>query len=283
MKLFPNCKINIGLRVVRKREDGYHDLETIFYPVYGLHDELEVEPSAEFAFVQDGLTVDCSPTDNLIYKTYSRMRERYPQISNVTITFKKNIPFGAGLGGGSSDAAAVMKAVVKLLNLKTTDEELFKIALQIGADVPYFLKNKPARVNGIGEFITPIKIKKKYDVLLVKPKQGCATKEVFKASDDTSWGRADIEKTIEYIEKDNLNELKNVINNDLEEAATNIVPEIKLLKDRLYNDGFEIVGMTGSGSTVFAFVTKPKLAKRKLAKYQEDYDFAEITSLYTNL
>ena len=111
MKLFPNCKINIGLRVVRKREDGYHDLETIFYPVYGLHDELEVQPSDEFTFIQEGITVDCLPTDNLIYKVYARMRDRYPQIGNVTISFKKNIPFGAGLGGGSSDAAHMAMAL----------------------------------------------------------------------------------------------------------------------------------------------------------------------------
>ena len=100
MILIPNCKINIGLRVVRKREDGYHDLETIFYPVYGLHDELEVERSTNFEFCQEGLAVDCSAEDNLLIKCYQRMRAKYPQVGNVRIRFKKNIPFGAGLGGG---------------------------------------------------------------------------------------------------------------------------------------------------------------------------------------
>ena len=124
MKLFPNCKINIGLRVVRKREDGYHDLETIFYPVYGLHDELEVEPAEEFAFLQDGLVVDCLPTDNLIYKVYKRMQEHFPQIGTVKITFKKNIPFGAGLGGGSSDAAHMAIALNEIFSLGLTREQL---------------------------------------------------------------------------------------------------------------------------------------------------------------
>ena len=92
MKLFPNCKINIGLRVVRKREDGYHDLETIFYPIVGLHDELEVEAADHFNFVQEGLAVDCPAEDNLIIKCYQRMRAKYPQIGDVCIRFKKNIP-----------------------------------------------------------------------------------------------------------------------------------------------------------------------------------------------
>jgi 4-diphosphocytidyl-2-C-methyl-D-erythritol kinase len=89
MKLYPNCKINIGLHIVRKRQDGYHDLETIFYPVYGLCDELEVEKANEFAFIQDGLKLDCLPTDNLIYKLYTQMRSRYSQIGDVKINFKK--------------------------------------------------------------------------------------------------------------------------------------------------------------------------------------------------
>ena len=285
MLIEANAKINLALNIVERRVDLYHNLDMVVLPLK-LHDTIDI---SVLPFKGEDSYITCDDPSitkgdfNLASVALRKMREYFNFTQQFRIHIHKAIPASAGLGGGSSDAAAVMKAVVKLLNLKTTEEELFKIALQIGADVPYFLKNKPARVNGIGEFITPIKIKKKYDVLLVKPKQGCATKEVFKASDDTSWGRADIEKTIEYIENDKLNELKNVINNDLEEAATNIVPEIKLLKNRLYNDGFEIVGMTGSGSTVFAFVKNPKLAKRKLAKYQEDYGFAEITSLYTNL
>ena len=113
MILYPNCKINLGLRVIRKREDGYHDLETIFVPIYGLHDELEVEPipttsfkgKETFTFQQEGITVDCRPEDNLIIKCYQNMAAKYPQIQPVSIRFRKNIPFGAGLGGGSSDAA----------------------------------------------------------------------------------------------------------------------------------------------------------------------------------
>ena len=105
MLLYPNCKINLGLRIIRKREDGYHDLETIFVPVYGLHDELEVNPSDSFSFTQEGIAVDCKAEDNLLIKCYRAMAAKYPQVGPVSIRFRKNIPFGAGLGGGSSDAA----------------------------------------------------------------------------------------------------------------------------------------------------------------------------------
>ena len=129
MLLYPNCKINLGLRVIRKREDGYHDIETIFLPIYGLHDELEVRPNPnpslkgrEFEFTQEGLTVDCEAEDNLIVKCYRLMKAKYPKVGNVAVRFKKNIPFGAGLGGGSSDAAHMAIALNKLFELGLSPE-----------------------------------------------------------------------------------------------------------------------------------------------------------------
>jgi len=134
MILYPNCKINLGLRVVRKREDGYHDLETVFVPVYGLHDELEVEPIPApslkgrgiVRFEQEGIAVDCKPEDNLIIKCYRQMAAKYPQIGAVQVRFMKNIPFGAGLGGGSSDAAHMAIALNELFGLGLTKEQLAK-------------------------------------------------------------------------------------------------------------------------------------------------------------
>ena len=131
MILYPNCKINFGLRVTRKRKDGYHDLETVFLPVYALHDELEVvvshqqsEASHQISFIQEGIAVDCKPEDNLIIRCYERMAAKYPQIGNVSIRFKKNIPFGAGLGGGSSDAAHMALALNELFHLGLSKEQL---------------------------------------------------------------------------------------------------------------------------------------------------------------
>ena len=143
MILHPNCKINIGLRVIGKRADGYHDLETIFYPVTGVHDVLEVAEAKEFAFEQTGIAVDCPEEDNLIIKCYRRMRARYPQIGDVSIRFEKRIPFGAGLGGGSSDAAHMAIALNELFDLGLSREQLAAEVAPLGADCSFFVYNTP--------------------------------------------------------------------------------------------------------------------------------------------
>lgn len=245
MKLFPNCKINIGLRVVRKREDGYHDLETIFFPVYGLHDELEVEPSAEFAFVQDGLTVDCLPTDNLIYKTYTCMRERYPQIGNVTITFKKNIPFGAGLGGGSSDAAHMAIALNEIFALGLTPQQLAQEVRPLGADCPFFIYNTPCYAEGIGDELSPIDLDLSgLRLIMIKPACGVSTKEAY--SGIKPKGCSDLCQ----VTQDRL-KLFSVAENDFEETVFAIHPELEAIKKRLQDAGALYAAMSGSGSTIF--------------------------------
>lgn len=143
MLLYPNCKINIGLRVISKRADGYHDLETIFYPVKGLSDILEVIPSKQFRFTQSGLVVDCPADDNLIIKCFRRMQAHYPQIGNVDIRFTKRIPFGAGLGGGSSDAAHMAIALNELFELGLTQQQLAAEVAPLGADCAFFIYNTP--------------------------------------------------------------------------------------------------------------------------------------------
>ena len=245
MKLFPNCKINIGLRVVRKREDGYHDLETIFYPVYGLHDELEVVPSEEFAFVQDGLTVDCSPTDNLIHKTYVRMRERYPQIGNVTIKFKKNIPFGAGLGGGSSDAAHMAIALNDIFELGLTPQQLAQEVRPLGADCPFFIYNTPCYAEGIGDELSPIDLDLSgLRLIMIKPASGVSTKEAY--SGIKPKGCSDLCQ----VTQDRL-KLFAVAENDFEETVFAVHPELAAIKKRLLDAGALYAAMSGSGSTIF--------------------------------
>ena len=245
MKLYPNCKINIGLRVVRKREDGYHDLETIFFPVYGLHDELEVEPSAEFAFVQDGLTVDCLPTDNLIYKTYTRMRERYPQIGNVTITFKKNIPFGAGLGGGSSDAAHMAIALNEIFALGLTPEQLAQEVRPLGADCPFFIYNTPCYAEGIGDELSPIDLDLSgLRLIMIKPACGVSTKEAYGGIVPKGSG-------VQEFRSIGVQELFSVAENDFEETVFKIHPELASIKKRLQDAGAMYAAMSGSGSTIF--------------------------------
>ena len=250
MKLFPNCKINIGLRVVRKREDGYHDLETIFYPVYGLHDELEVEVAEKFSFLQDGLIVDCLPADNLIYKVYKRMQEHFPQIGNVKITFKKNIPFGAGLGGGSSDAAHMALALNELFNLGLTKQQLAEEVRPLGADCPFFVYNTPCYAEGIGDKLTPISLDLSgLRLVMIKPACGVSTKEAYAGIKPR--GTCEVFNTLcDSNDFNNLEVLKN-LTNDFEETVCKIHPEIAEIKQRLLGAGAVYAAMSGSGSTVF--------------------------------
>jgi 4-diphosphocytidyl-2-C-methyl-D-erythritol kinase len=245
MKLSPNCKINIGLRVVRKREDGYHDLETIFYPVYGLHDELEVEIADEFAFLQDGIEVDCLPTDNLIYKVYQRMQEHFPQIGNVRIRFKKNIPFGAGLGGGSSDAAHMAIALNELFQLGLTQKQLAEEVRPLGADCPFFIYNTPCYAEGIGDKLTPISLDLSgMRLVMIKPDCGVSTKEAYAGIKPK--GCSELFKVVQ-----NGSELFKEATNDFEDTVFVAHPEIAEIKQRLLDAGAVYAAMSGSGSTVF--------------------------------
>ena len=250
MQLFPNCKINLGLRIVRKREDGYHDLETIFYPVYGLHDELEVEPAEEFAFLQDGLVVDCLPTDNLIYKVYKRMQEHFPQIGNVKITFKKNIPFGAGLGGGSSDAAHMAIALNEIFALGLTREQLAEEVRPLGADCPFFIYNTPCYAEGIGDQLTPISLDLSgLRLVMIKPACGVSTKEAYAGIKPK--GTCKVLNDLKVLTALNDLTILSALTNDFEETVCKVHPEIAEIKQRLLDAGALYAAMSGSGSTVF--------------------------------
>jgi 4-diphosphocytidyl-2-C-methyl-D-erythritol kinase len=230
---------------VRKREDGYHDLETIFYPVYGLHDELEVQASDEFAFIQEGITVDCLPTDNLIYRVYARMRERYPQIGNVTISFKKNIPFGAGLGGGSSDAAHMAIALNEIFALGLTKAQLAQEVRPLGADCPFFIYNTPCYAEGIGDELTPIDLNLSgLRLVMIKPECGVSTKEAYGGIKPK--GCSDLYQ----VTQDHL-KLFAVAENDFEETVFTLHPELATIKKRLQDAGALYAAMSGSGSTIF--------------------------------
>ena len=250
MQLFPNCKINLGLRIVRKREDGYHDLETIFYPVYGLHDELEVEPAEEFALLQDGLVVDCLPTDNLIYKVYKRMQEHFPQIGNVKITFKKNIPFGAGLGGGSSDAAHMAIALNEIFSLGLTREQLAEEVRPLGADCPFFIYNTPCYAEGIGDQLTPISLDLSgLRLVMIKPACGVSTKEAYGGI--IPKGTSKVLNNLKDLTALNDLTILSALTNDFEETVCKVHPEIAEIKQRLLDAGALYAAMSGSGSTVF--------------------------------
>ena len=233
MILYPNCKINLGLRVVRKREDGYHDLETIFVPIYGLHDELEVVPADRFSFVQEGITVDCKPEDNLIVKCYRQMKAKYPQIGDIAVRFKKNIPFGAGLGGGSSDATHMAIALNELFALGLSKEQLATEVSVLGADCAFFVYNVPCYAEGIGDKLTPIELDlKDTRIVMLKPDEGVSTKEAY--SGITPNPNPFDSKT-----------------NDFEKTVFPLHPIIGQIKKRLLDAGAFYASMSGSGSTVY--------------------------------
>lgn len=250
MIFYPNCKINIGLRVVRKREDGYHDLETIFYPVFGLHDELQVETAEHFEFIQEGLAIDCPAEDNLIIKCYQRMRAKYPQIGDVHIRFKKNIPFGAGLGGGSSDAAHMALALNDIFALELTKKQLAEEVRPLGADCPFFIYNTPCYAEGIGDKLIPISMNLSgLRLVMIKPTCGVSTREAYSGIIRHPEVEGQIKQALE--EGKGMTNMHRLLINDFEQTVFPLHPEIAKIKKQLQDAGAMYAAMSGSGSTVF--------------------------------
>ena len=265
MILYPNCKINLGLRVVRKREDGYHDLETIFVPIYGLHDELEVikgerlkvKGERDISFMQEGIKVDCNPEDNLIVKCYRKFAKKYNLDSSISIRFKKNIPFGAGLGGGSSDAAHMAIALNELFELGFSKEELAEEVKELGADCPFFIYNVPCFAEGIGDKLTPIDLDLKGTrIVMIKPEEGVSTKEAYSGMRPHPEAAQRIKTAIAQSKKGLLSfdfRLSTIFTNDFEATVFPKHPIIADIKKRLQDAGAYYASMSGSGSTVFGF------------------------------
>ena len=179
MITYPNCKINLGLHVVVKRSDGYHDVETIFLPVHDLCDELEIVEGA-LSMVQDGIVLDNAPEDNLCMKAWKLLHEEFG-IPPVSIRLKKNIPFGAGLGGGSSDAAFTLKMLNEMFSLCLGDSDLERLAARLGADCAFFIRNQPAYATGIGDQLELIKLDlSAYRIVIEIPEgEHVSTKEAY--------------------------------------------------------------------------------------------------------
>jgi 4-diphosphocytidyl-2-C-methyl-D-erythritol kinase len=248
MLLYPNAKINLGLNIVEKRPDGYHNIETVFYPI-GLCDVLEIEASetcSDYSFSSSGIAIDGDPEDNLIVKAYHLLRSGY-QFPAVDISLVKQIPFGAGLGGGSSDAAFMLKALNEMFQLKATPNRLEKLAAKLGADCPVFVKNKPVYATGIGNVFTPLKLSLKgYFLLLVKPDIHVSTPEAYSLVVPQKPELS----LIDLIQRP-ISEWKSLIKNDFEKSVFSKHPTISKIKDDLYEMGAVYASMSGSGSSVY--------------------------------
>lgn len=249
MVTYPNCKINLGLHVTSKRPDGYHNIESIFLPV-PLTDTLSINPSDEFSFVQDGFPIDGDPMSNLVVKAYSLLKKDYPsQVSPVDIQLTKNIPFGAGLGGGSADASFTLKMVNDLFSLHISNAGLKNYASRLGADCPFFIDNHPVYATETGNQFSEVDIDvKKYKLVLLKPQCGVSTVEAYRGLTPRP-GKVDLRQAI----KKPISEWKDSIFNHFEESIFPKCPEVAELKQFLYSHGALYASMSGSGSSVYGF------------------------------
>ena len=273
------AKINISLNITKKREDGFHELDSVMLPL-SMHDSLVISKlnTANDNFV----TVDDFSIGTFSYNLATFAIEKLQSIYHFNDKFRilihKVIPIQAGLGGGSSNAAFTLKAVNTMLKLGASDEELIDIGKTLGCDIPFFIKCKPARVQGVGEVLTPINIKNNYYVLLVKPDAGCSTKEVYGISDTMDLKVANIDNVVKALEDGDDELLANNISNALQEPAIKLVPGIQTIIDELRENGLKMVQVTGSGSAVFALSTDKSLLKRVFKKLEEKYE-VELTKV----
>lgn len=247
MILKSGCKINIGLYITERREDGFHNLESLFYPVNSLFDLVEVvkREDNEVCFSQSGIEVECESENNLCVKAYRAFASHYP-LGGVNIHLHKSVPFGAGLGGGSANAAAVILLLNSIFEIGAEDDTLATIGLKVGSDVPFFIFNKPLIAEGRGEIFSSVDISLEGKYLtIVKPDFGVSTKEAYSRINP---------KTPDYpllssLKKD-ISEWKSYISNDFEAAVCN--ERMFEIKEQLYSLGASYVSLSGSGSAIYA-------------------------------
>ena len=249
MILHANCKINLGLDILRRREDGFHDLETVMIPVPELYDVVEVTLAEEHStFEQEGLVVDCDAESNLCMKAL-RLMQRLYGVGEVHIRLDKRVPFGAGLGGGSSDATAVILALNELYELGLSEERLVEVAAMIGSDTAFFVRNTPQLCTGRGEKMIPIELPLQGLYLAIaKPKEGVSTKEAYSGVTPAT-PAVRLAKAL----KRPIAEWQGVVKNDFEPHIFVTHPAIAELKKAMLDAGAIYASMSGSGSAVFGF------------------------------
>lgn len=247
MILFPNAKINIGLNVLRRRPDGYHDLDTLFYPI-GWRDVLEIVPaSGECATLTvTGRAVDCPAEKNLVMKAYRALSEKV-ELPPVDIYLHKVIPDGAGLGGGSSDAAFTLRGLNEMFALGMTDADLAGVAVTIGADCPFFIYNRPMFASGIGDLLRPAGLSLDgYLICVVKPDESVSTREAYSGVVPSVPLAPLSDKLSRPVET-----WRGEVANDFEKSVFPLHPVIESVKERLYGLGAVYASMSGSGAAVY--------------------------------
>ncbi|PKR80983.1 4-(cytidine 5'-diphospho)-2-C-methyl-D-erythritol kinase [Brumimicrobium salinarum] len=249
---FPNCKINIGLNILGKRKDGYHEINTLMYPV-PIHDVLEIIPHKNFSFSSSGLPIPGKYEDNLVIKAYELLKPEF-NLAPVHIHLYKNIPMGGGLGGGSSNGAFALKMLNEIFKLNLNERQLQDRALKLGSDCPFFISNCPQLAKGRGEVLEkhPLNLKGSF-LMLVNNGIHINTKEAYARVEPKTPNYF-----IENLVMEPFESWKSDVYNDFEVPTLDKYPDLQTIKDKLYANGAFYAAMTGSGSTMYGlFAEKP--------------------------
>jgi 4-diphosphocytidyl-2-C-methyl-D-erythritol kinase len=285
------AKVNLGLRVVGRRSDGYHLIESLFVPL-DLADEVRVEVlaggregvslSLEVDPLLGGAADLRAEADNLAVRAARVFLEAADLSAAVRVRVRKRIPVAAGLGGGSSDAGAVLRALMRLFPAALPEGEVARLALGLGADVPYFLDPRPALVSGIGEVIEPVGGVPELLLLLANPGESLATAEVYGAVDalGPSLTRVEPGSTLRALSGlwSDSNAFAKLLENDLEEAAVRLCPAISILRERIRAAGALAAGMSGSGATVVGVFSDQAAAGRALERVRSESGVWALTA-----
>lgn len=278
MKIKAYAKINLALDVIRKREDGYHELEMIMAPIT-LHDLIYINT------IDEGIEIESNskimPTDerNIMYKAVALIKERYGIKKGVKIYVYKHIPTQAGLAGGSADGAAVIKAMNKLFYLNLSNEQMARLGKEVGADVPFCIYQKMAIVSGIGEKLTFIEQPFECKILLVKPKKGVSTKKSFSSLDLSRASHQDCYLMAKGIEQNDYQTVIDNLQNTLEAPSIKMVPEIAIIKQEMLKIGFDGALMSGSGSCVFGLTRSDMILEKGFKFFKGKYYFVRKTEI----
>ncbi|MBK7763101.1 MAG: 4-(cytidine 5'-diphospho)-2-C-methyl-D-erythritol kinase [Bacteroidetes bacterium] len=247
---FPHCKINLGLRITAKREDHYHDLDTVFYPV-AINDALEFVVADEMKFMSSGISIP-GKGKNLVVAAYDFIKADHPDLPPIHIHLHKQIPIGAGLGGGSSNAAAMLKMLNTFFDLKISHEKLHHYASQLGSDCPFFLYDSACKASGRGEILKLIQLDlAAYRMVLVYPNLHISTADAF-----SEIKPCQVQRSCAEIVNLPITEWRELLINDFEESIFNRHSILADIKQKLYDQGALYAAMSGSGSTIFGIFGK---------------------------
>tara|TARA_B100000508_G_C11465302_1_gene281488 strand:- start:1098 stop:1901 length:804 start_codon:yes stop_codon:yes gene_type:complete len=242
---FPGCKINIGLNIVSKRNDGFHNLESVFYPI-NWTDVIELQPANETSVINHGNNLEIEKEENIVWKAVLILKQDFT-IPEFDIHLLKNVPSGAGLGGGSANGSATLKLLNQELGLNISNNSLNEYAAKLGSDCPFFIQNKASFVTGRGEIIEPAALSlKNYWIYIIYPQIHISTALAF-----SNLKPKESDQQLESLDRLDISNWRNYVKNDFEESIFPEYPILKQLKNKMYNSGALYASMSGTGSSIY--------------------------------